>query len=89
MVRESARELKPGGRMSVSDIVTEGDMTPEQRGDMSSWVGCITGAIDVHEYTGMMRQAGLVDVTVVDEEGGQSEGDVRIFSARITARKPA
>jgi len=89
--KEIVRVLKPGGRVSVSDIVTEGDLSPERRADMSSWAGCIAGAIDVTEYTGLMRAAGLVDVQVVDKEYGDeapSPNEPRIFSARVTARKP-
>lgn len=92
--RETFRVLKPGGRASISDIVTEGDFSPEQRAELSAWAGCITGAVDVEEYTGMMRKVGFSDVKVLDRVGGEviieaQEGMPRIFSARITARKPA
>lgn len=91
--RETFRVLKPGGRASISDIVTDGDFSPEQRAELNAWAGCITGAIDAEVYTGMMREVGFVDVNVVDKVGGEEliegqEGIPRIFSARITARKP-
>jgi SAM-dependent methyltransferase len=90
---EAFRVLKPGGRISVSDIVTEGDFTPEMRADASKWAECVTGAIDVNEYTGMMRAAGFVDVQVVDKVNAEGiierqEGMPRLFSARVTATKP-
>lgn len=91
--REAFRVLRPGGRASISDIVTEGDFSPEQRTQLDEWAGCVTGAIDVGVYTGMMRDAGFADIQVVDKvgDGGCVEEQVgmpRIFSARITARKP-
>ncbi len=92
--REAFRVLKPGGRLSISDIVTEGDFSPEMRAQMEQWAGCVTGAIDADAYLGLMRQAGFVDVQIVDKADAgdvieRPEGMPRVFSARITGRKPA
>jgi SAM-dependent methyltransferase len=62
---EIARVLKPGGRISISDIVTE---------KLPAWVvelgalysACITGAIPEAAYLEGLRQAGLSDVAVND-----------------------
>lgn len=90
--REVFRVLKPGGRASISDIVTEGEFTEAMRADVSKWAECVSGAIDAAEYTGLMRAAGFVDVQIVDkveaDPGDRQSGTPRIFSARITARKP-
>jgi arsenite methyltransferase len=92
--REVFRVLKPGGRVSISDIVTEGDFTPELRADAAKWAECVTGAIDVAEYTGLMRQAGFENIQVVDKVNAEEIVErrpemPRVYSARITARKPA
>lgn len=92
--REAFRVLKPGGRVSISDIVTKGEFGPEMRSQMDKWAECVTGAIDADRYVGMMREAGFVDVEIVDKvsaEGiiGRQKGIPRIFSARITGHKPA
>lgn len=93
---EAFRVLKPGGRVSISDIVTEGSFTEEQRADANNWAACISGAIDVNEYMDLMRQAGFGSVEVVDKVVAEDKGIVvergdmpRIYSARITAYKPA
>ncbi len=91
--REAFRVLKPGGRISVSDIVTEGEFSPEMRAQAALWAECVSGAIDLDDYTNFMAEAGLVDITVVSkvdtQEGAAPQpGMPRIFSARITARKP-
>lgn len=91
---EVFRVLKPGGRVSISDIVTQGEFSPELRADADKWAECVSGAIDADDYTGLMRHAGFVDIEIVDKvdaEGivPQQPGMPRIFSARITARKPA
>ena len=91
--REAFRALKSGGRLSISDIVTEGDFSPELRAQMDKWADCVTGAIDVSDYVGMMQVAGFTDIQVVDKtDAGEivsvQAGMPRVFSARITARKP-
>jgi arsenite methyltransferase len=93
MFKEAVRVLKPSGRISISDIVTEGKFSAELRADAAKWAECVTGAIDADVYTGMMREAGLSDIQVVDKSSAEGvverkEGMPRIFSARITARKP-
>jgi SAM-dependent methyltransferase len=89
--REAYRVLKPGGRVSISDVVTEGDFSPELRAQTDQWVGCLTGAIDVDRYTGMMREAGFADITVVDKvtdpDFERQPGMPRVFAARVTAYK--
>ncbi len=62
---EAFRVLKPGGRMLVSDIVTN-NLPEKYRNDISAWVGCIAGAVEEAEYIGLVRKAGFVDVSVVD-----------------------
>lgn len=92
--KEALRALKPGGRVSISDIVTEGDFSEALRADAAKWAECVTGAIDANVYTGMMREAGFSEIQIVDKTDAdgiveRQAGMPRIFSARITARKPA
>jgi len=93
---EAFRVLKPGGRVSISDIVTEGDFSEEMRQDAEKWAACVSGAIDTDDYIGMIRDAGFVNIEIVDKVDADEKGVVvepgegipRIFSARITAQKP-
>lgn len=95
--REVFRVLKPGGRVSISDIVTEGEFSPEARADAEKWAECVTGAIDASAYIGLMQAAGFADIAVVDRVEAAERGIVfdhpadapRIYSARITATRPA
>jgi N-acetylglutamate synthase-like GNAT family acetyltransferase/SAM-dependent methyltransferase len=60
---EINRVLKPGGRISISDIVA--DALPEfVRQDKLAYCGCIGGAIPESDYLRLLTQAGLVDVHV-------------------------
>ncbi|HET7513530.1 MAG TPA: arsenite methyltransferase [Gaiella sp.] len=64
VLTEIARVLKPGGRVGVSDIVAEDHLTPEQRGERGSYVGCIAGALSKREYEAGLEAAGFEQVSV-------------------------
>jgi len=95
--REAFRVLRPGGRLSISDMVTQGRFSPEERADLSAWAGCITGAEDVGDYVAWLREAGFADISIRDKAAPgvelagtiSLESRVRLFSARITATKAA
>jgi SAM-dependent methyltransferase len=56
---EIARVLKPGGRMAISDIVTEKALTEAIVCDVNLWASCIGGARQQHDYQGDIEGAGL------------------------------
>ncbi len=62
---EIARVLKPGGRMSVSDIVVS-ELPIEIRQNESLYNSCIAGAISEDDYLAGLQNVGLIDVKVVD-----------------------
>jgi SAM-dependent methyltransferase len=61
--RESFRVLKPGGRLSVSDMVWTRPPMEAERGDQESWAGCIAGALQLEEYVAKLKEAGFTEVT--------------------------
>jgi arsenite methyltransferase len=61
---ETFRVLRPGGRLGVSDIVAEDHLTPGQRAERGSYVGCIAGALSKAEYQAGLTAAGFTDVSV-------------------------
>ncbi len=64
---EAFRVLKPGGRIQISDIVTEGEVPESIRRDFEKWAGCISGALDREVYLDKLRRAGFKAVDVIDQ----------------------
>jgi arsenite methyltransferase len=66
--REAYRVLHPGGRMSVSDIVVDGELPQSIRERLDAWAGCIAGALDEAVYLGKIRAAGFERVEVLSRD---------------------
>jgi len=74
--REIARVLKPGGRISISDIVAE-DLPAAIRESRDAWTGCLAGAISESEYVQGLEAAGLRGVRATSRlvyDSGQLAG---------------
>ena len=61
---EAFRVLKPGGKLAVSDIVTDGPLPQSIKQSLSAWAGCVAGAVEASEYIGMMEAVGFTNVSV-------------------------
>jgi len=64
---EAHRVLKPGGSITVSDIVSFGEVPASVRTDLEQWAGCTAGAMDKEDYLGVIRKAGFREVVVIKE----------------------
>jgi arsenite methyltransferase len=84
VLSEVFRVLVPGGRVGISDVVAEDHLTPEQRAERGSYVGCIAGALSRQEYLDGLAAAGFVDTTVTFTHQ-VADG---MHGALVQARKP-
>lgn len=85
VLAEMFRVLAPGGRVGVSDVVAEDDVSAEQRAERGSYVGCIAGALSRQEYLDGLAAAGFVDATVEFTH----EAVPGLHGAIVRATKPA
>jgi SAM-dependent methyltransferase len=62
---EMHRVLVPGGRIGISDVVAEDRLSPADRSERGSYVGCIAGALSNSEYEQGLAAAGFEQVSVI------------------------
>jgi arsenite methyltransferase len=64
VLAEMFRVLVPGGRIGLTDVVAEDQLTPEDRAAAGSYVGCIAGTLSRGEYLDGLAAAGFADASV-------------------------
>jgi arsenite methyltransferase len=64
VLTEIARVLKPGGRIGISDVVAEDRLSPDERAQRGSYIGCVAGALSKGEYEAGLEAAGFGQVSV-------------------------
>ncbi len=93
VLREAFRVLRPDGRFAVSDVVVQGQLSPETRKSMELWAGCVAGALEETTYRQLLTNAGFADVNVeatrvYEPTAGIDVSDGRLVSAFVRATKP-
>ena len=90
--QEAYRVLKSGGRLTVSDIVSEGVLPDEIKSNSNAWACCIGGALEQQEYLDKMKETGFADVRVLSGkefyiEGEGSQTLTKLLSVTVKAYK--
>jgi ubiquinone/menaquinone biosynthesis C-methylase UbiE len=65
--REAYRVMKSGGRLMVSDLVTEEELPQEVKNSFEAWAECIGGALVKGVYLDIIRKVGFKKVNIVSE----------------------
>lgn len=87
--REVARLLAPGGRVVVSDVVSEAPLPAAVTDDPAAWAACYGGAVPEGEYLATVAAAGLGELRVHRRTAPYEKGGVRVLSLTLEARRPA
>jgi arsenite methyltransferase len=66
--QEIFRVLKPGGHFSISDVVLVGDLPKNLREASEMYAGCVSGAIQKHEYLAIIQATGFMNIKIQKEK---------------------
>ncbi len=61
---EMFRVLRDGGRIGITDVVADDELSPAERDERGSYVGCIAGALSFSEFEAGLRAAGFEAVRI-------------------------
>ncbi|MFV1997935.1 MAG: methyltransferase domain-containing protein [Acidiferrobacterales bacterium] len=89
LVEEIFRVLKPGGRVAISDIVSDEVVPTHLKQDSELWSGCISGAFQEQEFLKVFKDAGFLAVAYDkwDAKPWQVVEGIEFRSVTLTAVK--
>lgn len=94
---EAYRILKPGGRLSIMDIIAMVPLPEEIRNDLAFHSGCVAGAASAGDIEKMLEEAGFESIAITPKEEsrelirdwvGAKNIEKYVISASIEAIKP-
>ncbi len=90
LINEIFRVLKPGGRVAISDIVSDEYVPDHLKADAELWSGCISGAFQEQEFAQVFIDAGFVGACYDkwDTTPWQTVEGIEFRSVTLTASKP-
>jgi len=90
MVEDIFRVLKPGGRIAISDIISDEPVPENMKADPELWSGCISGAFQETEFLQVFKDAGFAALAYDKWEAApwQTVEHIEFRSVTLTAVKP-
>jgi L-amino acid N-acyltransferase YncA/2-polyprenyl-3-methyl-5-hydroxy-6-metoxy-1,4-benzoquinol methylase len=80
VLAEAFRVLRPGGRLSVSDVIAAEDADPASRAKAERRTGCASGTVTAAKYRDQLLAAGFTQISITpaaDAGGGLSSAVIR------------
>ncbi|CAE6731083.1 MULTISPECIES: methyltransferase domain-containing protein [Nitrospira] len=85
--REMFRVTKPGGRFTISDIVSDQAVPQYLVHDAEKWGECLSGALTLAAYSVGMVEAGFLGIHLVKFSPWQVIDGIHFFSVTLTGYK--
>ncbi len=85
---EITRVLKPGGRVVVSDIVSQSPLPPEIRFNPRLKGECIAGALTEKKLLATLAKLGFVGIEILQKNAWRTVDEVNFDTLTVRAHKP-
>jgi SAM-dependent methyltransferase len=85
--QEIFRVLKPGGRLVISDIVSDRDVKPEDQADKQEWAECVTGSMSLGGLLSTIEKTGFIGTHQLAEAGWQQVKGYHFSTVTFEAHK--
>ncbi len=85
--REMYRVAKPGGRFTISDIVSDQTVPQYLVHDTQKWGDCLSGALTLTDYMNGMTEAGFRAIHLVKFSPWRGIDGIQFFSVTLTGYK--
>ncbi|MHB1420265.1 MAG: arsenite methyltransferase [Bacillota bacterium] len=69
--KEAYRVLKPGGRISISDVVATAELPEDVKQDLAKLAGCIAGAAYVEDLRAMLKNTGFTNIRLTPKDNSK------------------
>lgn len=89
LFREMFRVLRRGGRVAISDIVSDEPVPEKLKADPGLWSGCVAGAYTEAGFLAAFERAGFYGIALekYDEQPWKTIRGIQFRSVTVTARK--
>ena len=86
---EAFRALKPGGFLSVADVVITSELSAKTKKSIDAWTSCVAGALLKQEYIDIISSSGFEKIEIISEREFNADNDAEsLLSITIKAQKP-
>lgn len=85
--KEVYRVLRHGGRLVISDVVSDRDIRPEDKADPSEWAECTVSTLSLRAFLASLAEAGFIGLRQIAEEPWRQVKGYHLSSITLEARK--